>query len=177
MLLASTKHNVVHCWNQELFIVFQLPSQRERTCTLVIVMIKGSNCDEGSAVILQLDSLTVEQLDSKLKERERLTEVYAEIFQTVPRDHLDFEKVYWYTDVYRCVQAIDRSDWNALLPAIQETNGLKYWYSWVVSVMAPNCNPFASGITEKCAFELDLLIACVCAVRTHMIASVPTPSP
>lgn len=82
-------------------------------------MIEGSNCDEGSPMILQLDCLTVEQLDSKLKEKERLTEVYTEIFQTIPRDHLDFEKVHQYY-VYRCVHVINRSDSNPLLSVIQE---------------------------------------------------------
>ena len=42
----------------------------------------------------------MDQLDSKLKERDHVREVYAEISQTIPKDYLDFEKVHKYKYMY-----------------------------------------------------------------------------
>ena len=45
----------------------------------------------------------MDQLDSKLKERDHVKEVYAEISQTIPKDYLDFEKVHKYMYRYMCI--------------------------------------------------------------------------
>ena len=46
-----------------------------------------------TAFFLQLDSLTVEELDSKLKAVEQISDIFSEISQTVNKDYLDIQKV------------------------------------------------------------------------------------
>ena len=42
---------------------------------------------------MQLDDITIEQLDSGLQEGEDIKQVYKELSQTFSKDHLSFEKV------------------------------------------------------------------------------------